>query len=82
MRQITPLRPAPGAMAPTGLTAQDQRRIQDALDSSTSANTRRAYNQAWRRFEAWAKDRGRGHPLPATPVNGGDKVDHVGGLTA
>ena len=54
-------------LAPTGLTAQDQRRIQEALDSSTSANTRRAYNQAWRRFEAWAKDRGRGHPLPASP---------------
>ena len=53
--------------ASTGLTVQDQRRIQDALDSSTSANTRRAYNQAWRRFEAWAKERGRGHPLPATP---------------
>ena len=65
MRQITPLRPTAGALAPTGLTAQDQRRIQDALDSSTSANTRRAYNQAWRRFEAWAANRGR--PLPASP---------------
>ena len=53
-------------MAPTGLTAQDQRRIQDALQSSTSAHTRRAYNQAWRRFESWAKD--RGFPaLPASP---------------
>ena len=67
MREITPLRPAAGALAPTGLTVQDQRRIQDALDSSTSANTRRAYNQAWRRFEAWIKQRGPGHPLPATP---------------
>ena len=64
MRQITPLRPAAGALAPTGLTAQDQRRIQDTLDSSTSANTRRAHNQAWRRFEAWA-------------VNGGRKVYHL-----
>ena len=54
-------------LAPTGLTVQDQRRIQEALDSSTSANTRRAYNQAWRRFEAWAADRGTGHPLPASP---------------
>ena len=54
-------------LAPTGLTVQDQRRIQEALDSSMSANTRRAYNQAWRRFEAWAADRGRGHPLPASP---------------
>ena len=67
MREITPLRPAPGALAPAGLTVQDQRRIQEALDSSTSPNTRRVYNQAWRRFEAWAKDRGRGHPLPASP---------------
>ena len=67
MREITPLRPAPGALAPTGLTVEDQRRIQDALDSSTSANTRRAYAQAWRRFEAWIKHRGPGHPLPASP---------------
>ena len=51
----------------TGLTVQDQRRIQEALNSSMSANTRRAYNQAWRRFEAWAANRGRGHTLPATP---------------
>ena len=64
---LQPLPPPSGDLAPTGLTVQDQRRIQDALDSSTSANTRRAYNQAWRRFEAWAKDRGRGHPLPASP---------------
>ena len=67
MRQITLLRQGSGSLAPTGLTVQDQRRIQEALDSSTSANTRRAYNQAWRRFEKWAKDRGRGHSLPATP---------------
>ena len=67
MRQITPLRQGSRPLAPPGLTAQDQRRIQDALDSSTSANIRRAYNQAWRRFEAWMKDRGRSHPLPALP---------------
>ena len=54
-------------LVPTGLTVQDQRRIQEALDSSTSANTRRAYNQAWRRLEAWAANRGHGHPLPASP---------------
>ena len=64
---LQPLTRTSGQLAPTGLTVQDQRRIQDALDSSTSANTRRAYNQAWRRFEAWMKDRGRGHPLPASP---------------
>ena len=56
-----------GDLAPVGLTVQDQRRIQDALDSSTSPHTRRAYNQAWRRFEAWAASRVRGHSLPATP---------------
>ena len=67
MRQITPLSREGRELAPTGLTVQNQRRIQEALDSSTSANTRRAYNQAWRRFEAWMKDHGRGHPLPATP---------------
>ena len=64
---LQPLSHPSGELAPTGLTVQDQRRIQEALDSSTSANTRRAYNQAWRRFEAWAKERGRGYPLPATP---------------
>ena len=61
----SPRRRIPGSGP--GLTAQDQRRIQDSLDSSTSANTRRAYNQAWRRFEAWAADRGQSHPLPASP---------------
>ena len=56
-----------GQLARSGLTVQDQRRIQEALDGSTSANTRRAYNQAWQRFEAWAASRVRGHSLPATP---------------
>ena len=37
-------------LAPAGLTLQDQRRIQGALESSTSANTRRAYDQARRRW--------------------------------
>ena len=64
---LQPLSHPSGELAPAGLTVQDQRRIQDALGSSTSANTRRAYNQAWRRFEAWAKEHGRGHPLPASP---------------
>ena len=64
---LQPTSQGPQGLAPAGLTVQDQRRIQDALDSSTSANTRRAYNQAWRRFEAWAANRGHGHPLPATP---------------
>ena len=64
---IQPAGKASGQPVPAGLTAQDQSRIQEALDSSTSANTRRAYNQAWRRFEAWAANRGHGHPLPASP---------------
>ena len=42
-------------------------RIRRAPESATSANTRRAYAQAWRRFEVWVKARGHGHPLPATP---------------
>ena len=54
-------------LVPAGLTLQDQRRIRAALDGSTSANTRRAYAQAWRRFEVWIKQRVPGHPLPATP---------------
>ena len=44
MQEITPLPRGAAELAPTGLTFQDQRRIQEALDSSTSANTRRAYN--------------------------------------
>ncbi len=64
---IQPYGETSGPPAPATLTAQDQRRIQDALDSSTSANTRRAYNQAWLRFEAWARERGASHPLPASP---------------
>ena len=55
-----------GELAPRGLTLQDQRRIRTALASSTSANTRRAYDQAWRRFVVWAEAR-RTPALPATP---------------
>ena len=34
-----------------GLTSQDRRRIEDALDRSVSANTRRSYASDWRSFE-------------------------------
>ena len=64
---LQPLHHPSGDLAPNGLTLQDQRRIQAALDGSTSANTRRAYAQAWRRFEVWIKQRGPGPPLPTTP---------------
>ena len=63
---IQPLPQNSGALAPAGLTLQDQRRIRAALGSSTSANTRRAYDQAWRRFVAWTEARGA-VALPATP---------------
>ena len=56
-----------GELAPAGLTLLDQARVRRALESSTSANTRRAYNQAWHRFVAWMKARGHGHPMPAAP---------------
>ena len=62
---IQPLPQNSGALAPAGLTLQDQRRIRAALGSSTSANTRRAYDQAWRRFVAWTEARGA-VALPAT----------------
>ena len=64
---LQPLPQGSGELVPTGLSLLDQARVRRALESPTSANTRRAYNQAWRRFEGWAKDRGRGHSLPATP---------------
>ena len=63
---IQPLPQDSGELAPRGLTLPDQRRIRTALESSTSANTRRAYDQAWRRFVAWAEARGI-PALPATP---------------
>ena len=67
---LRPLPPASGdlapAPAPSGLTLLDQARIRRALESSTSANTRRAYNQAWRRFLAWTGARSV-PALPATP---------------
>ena len=66
MREITPLPRGSAGLVPAGLTVQDQRRIQEALDSSTSANTRRAYNQGWRRFQTWVEVRGI-PPLPASP---------------
>ena len=48
--------PAPASQTPahgllpnvaTGLTDQDRRRIEDALDHSVSANTRLSYASAW-----------------------------------
>ena len=60
---LQPLPHESQTLAHAGLTARDQRRIQEALDSSTSANTRRAYNQGWRRFQAWAEARG----IPSLP---------------
>ena len=54
-----------GELAPAGLTLQDQARLRRALESSTSPNTRRAYNQAWRRWTAWSKARG----IPALPAS-------------
>ena len=69
---LRPLSPPSGdlapalAPAPSGLTLLDQARVRRALVSSTSANTRRAYNQAWRRFVAWTGARSV-PALPATP---------------
>ena len=50
----------------TGLTDQDRRRIEDALDHSVSDNTRLSYASAWRSFEDWTRARGV-PPLPAPP---------------
>ena len=64
MGEITGPPRSSGRLAPRGLTLLDQRRIRAALEGSTSANTRRAYDQAWRRFVAWAEARG----IPALPA--------------
>ena len=52
--------------APRGLTLLDLARLRSALDRSTSANTRRAYDQAWRRWVAWTEVR-RCRAMPARP---------------
>ena len=50
----------------TGLTDQDRKRIEDALDHSVSANTRRSYASVWRSFEKWTQANGV-PSLPAPP---------------
>ena len=50
----------------TGLTDQDRRRIEDALDHSVSANTRTMYASAWNSFDEWTQARGV-PSLPAPP---------------
>ena len=50
----------------TGLTDQDRRHIEDALDRSVAANTRLSYASAWRSFEEWTQTRGV-PSLPAPP---------------
>ena len=61
-------RPSPSgrALPPQGLSLLDLQRIRSALERSTSANTRRAYDQAWRRWVAWSRARGA-RAMPATP---------------
>ncbi len=49
------------------ITGADRQRISDLLDRSVADNTRIMYASAWRSFEAWARARGRSHPLPASP---------------
>ena len=61
--------PSPHGFLPnvaTGLTDQDRKRIEDALDRSVSANTRTMYASAWRSFEDWTQARSV-PSLPAPP---------------
>ena len=51
---------------PPGLVAEDVGRVQEALASSRSPATRRAYASQWRMFSAWAEGRGLSS-LPADP---------------
>ena len=51
----------------TGLTDQDRRRIEDALDHSVSADTRRSYASAWNSFDEWTQARG----VPSLPAPAG-----------
>ena len=61
--------PVPNSLLPTlptGPTYQDRKRIEDALDRSVSANTRRSYASAWGSLEEWTQARGI-PSLPASP---------------
>ena len=51
------LQPQPKVAAPTapGLTNKDLRRIQNAIDEATSANTLRSYASAWQSVEAFVQ---------------------------
>lgn len=51
---------------PPGLDIEDVGRVQEALASSRSPATRRAYASQWRMFSAWAKSRNLSR-LPAEP---------------
>ena len=59
---------APGqrSLPVRGITLLELSRIRHALERSTSENTRRAYNQAWRRWVAWTEARGA-RTMPARP---------------
>ena len=48
----------------TGLTDQDRKRIENALDRSVSGNTRRSYASALHSFEGWTQARG----VPSLPA--------------
>ena len=51
---------------PPGLVAEDVGRVQEALESSRSPATRRAYASQWRMFTTWTEARGLSN-LPAEP---------------
>ena len=63
--QLVP-HPSGRALPLQGLSLLDLQRIRSALERSKSANTRRAYDQAWRRWVAWSRARGA-RAMPATP---------------
>jgi hypothetical protein len=71
-----------GAAAPQVPPVLNEQALADvlaAVDASTAANTKAAYSSDWRRFTAWAGE--RGHPvLPADP--GGGALRHGGGRGA
>ena len=52
----------PGA----SLTAQQRRRVADALEDAQSENTRKNYASQFRQFRAWCQREGQS-PLPASP---------------
>ena len=64
---VPPPAPAPGlALLPPGITGDDARRLEEALESSQAPATLERYRRSYQAFADWCEGRGEA-PLPAPP---------------